>query len=191
MGLMLLTAAGCGWKLMSLSAPAGPRLVCHACGRAIESANENRCPNCLAIVPTSDSQPSRVAELDEPNRHHADRRTTAKSALQAMARGDRLLYFKGLQPQQPATPSCHNPLCTGSTETTTGNDQRFCSRCGTPFEEATTNLQVELSNVRTKRTELRRYLEVVATADPASADRSLKSAQATARTLFDCKDQSK
>jgi len=76
-------------------------------------------------------------------------------------------------------------------ETVSGNDQRFCSRCGTPFEEATNNLQVELSSVRTKRTELRRYLEVVATADPASADRSLKSAQATARTLFDRNDQNK
>jgi len=171
---------------MTVSAHRGPRSICQGCGRAIDDARDERCPHCQALIDISATKHSRAAELTEPNRFHTERRSTAKSALQAMARGDRLLYFKGLQQQEPAAPACHNPLCSGSTVTTTGGEQKFCSRCGAPFAMLTNkNLQAELSHVRTKRTELRRYLEVVATADPASADRSLKSAQQTARALFE------
>jgi len=185
LGLMLLTSAVVGWKLMALSTQHEPRSVCQGCGRAIDKATGERCPHCQALIDLSATKHARAAELDEPNRFHTERRSTAKSALQAMGRGDRLLYFKGLQQQQPAAPTCHNPLCSGSTVTTTGGKQKFCSRCGAPFANAATKkLQADLNHVRTKRTELRRYLEVVATADPASADRSLESAQQTARALF-------
>ena len=185
LGLAMIVAACCAWRLIGPRTNAGPREVCRHCGRAMKRPFGTHCPICSKAIEPSASLPTSLADFAAPDHLQTTRRTNAKSALSALTRGDRLLYFKGLQHTEPAQPSCCNLLCSQTHVREQADGLRYCSRCGGRIDQKSNlTLQPTLSRVRDRRTELRRYLEVVATGDSITANRSLHSAESVARRLF-------
>ena len=184
-GFLMMLAAACAWRAIRDGGHCGPRPICHACARSVANPQAEQCSHCRADLTARGARRCRPDDIGDHAHVDLARRQEATSALQALARGDRLLYCKALQQSGDTERVCRNLACSSTLDAKNKNRIEYCGRCGRRLiDDTPTPRQKQLGRVRNKRTELRQFLEVIATGNGTSAERSATAMKSIAKDLF-------